>query len=132
MTKNRTMTVSDTEADRSIESLETGPIVPMSAPLCGVVLSGKRAADATAPMSPDISLAEMRLLQAIITHPMRPSTEYAKLAGMSPNTLRKARIALVDRGLIGESKLETAGRGRAAIVLEPLERAQQLVADPEE
>ena len=60
---------------------------------------------------------------------MQRSSEYAKLAGMSPNTVGKARIILIKKSLIREHKLESGGRGRAAILLEPLEAAKKLLAE---
>ena len=46
----------------------------------------------------DLSFSELKLLQAIINNPMLPSSHYVKLAGISPNTLRKLRPVLINKG----------------------------------
>ena len=75
-----------------------------------------------------LSLSEFKLLEAIINNPMLPSSHYVKLAGISPNTLRKLRPVLIKKGFIKEHELQTSSRGRTKRIWEPLEAAKQAVA----
>ena len=79
-----------------------------------------------------LSASELKLVLAVVHHPMRPSSEYIKLAGISPNTLGKIRPSLVEKGFIRENKLETGGRGRSTILIEPLQPAKEAAAGREE
>lgn len=131
--KTEDKAVTNKEADASIESLEVGNVVPAcdfphfcDVPMAGIDQTG------SAINSTQVRPAELRFLRAVVDHPMRRSSEYSKLAGISPNTLQKIRPGLVERGFIRENKLETSSRGRAAVLLEPLEPARQLVGNREE
>lgn len=126
---DKLMIVSDNEADRSVESLVTGRLVPAT----GFELSHETSRT-TGAMVEDraktaASAAELRLLRAIVDHPLRRSSEYPKLARISPNTFQKLREALVSRGLVKERKLESGGRrGRSTLMLEPLDAARELLS----
>ncbi len=122
--------VSDQQADASLQTLVTGPVVRAtdiaedsdSRELrCGGV-PGSSPADSLSPTA-------LRLLRAVVEKPMLRSSEYAKLAGMSPNAAGKVRPVLIEKGLIREHKLESSKRGRAAILLEALEAAKKLLAE---
>ena len=120
--------VTNVEADQSAASLEAGSIVPAREFLTWA----ETTLDQSAPGLKDgtcggLNSAELRFLRAVVEHPMQASSEYAKLAGVSPNTLRKIRPALVEKGFIRENRLDRNSRGRTAILLEPLEPARQLV-----
>jgi len=127
MTEKLTI-VPDAEADRSLESLVTGPLVPATGyeQFC----PSKHTTNATSPKlnKCGASAAELRLLKAIVSHPLRPSSEYPKLARISPNTFQKLRPGLISRGLVKERKLESGGRrGRSCLLLEPLDAARELL-----
>jgi len=128
--ENKDKVVTDSEADVSIESLNTGNMVPAQEFSSGYEIhKGKTSIRKNDSNSNKLTSTELKLLRAIVEHPMRRSSEYAKLAGISPNTLLKIRPSLIKRGFIRENKLETSNRGRSAILLEPLEPAEQLVAN---
>lgn len=128
--KNKYKVVTDREADSSIESLKTGNVVPAQEFFgCYDIDKAKTNITKNGSSSNQLTSAELKLLRTIVEHPMRRSSEYAKLAGISPNTLLKIRPSLIKRGFIRENKLETSSRGRSAILLEPLESAKQLVAN---
>jgi hypothetical protein len=125
---NRQRGVSDAEADKSLESLVTGPLVPAT----GFERFGETEeppAKVTDPAKTASSDAELKLLRAIVDNPLRPSSEYPGLAHISPNTFQKLRAALINRGLIRERKLETGDRrGRSTLLLEPLDAARELLS----
>ena len=77
----------------------------------------------------DVSGAELRYISAVVSNPGRPSSALAKLARMSPKRAQGIRRRLVERGYLREHNVSTGKRGRAAIVLEPLEPALQLVRE---
>ena len=75
----------------------------------------------------DHSDADLRYLQAVINNPGTPSSALAKLARMSPTRAKAIPSRLVELGYVREHRVSTGKRGRAAIILEPLEPALQLV-----
>ncbi len=79
--------------------------------------------------SGDVSDAELRYIQAVVDNPGKPSSMLPKLARISPKRAQKIRRRLVERGYLREHRVGTGRRGRAAIVLEPLEPALQAVQD---
>ena len=74
--------------------------------------------------SPQFSDAEVRFVRAVVESPGRPSSHYAKLAGMSGKRAIQVRTRLVELGVLREHLVATSTRGRRAIVLEPLEKAE--------
>lgn len=125
---NEFVFVSDEEADQSLQSLVTGPVVPAGG--WEQSQGTKQAVKAETVKSGQAQLteAELRLLRAINEHPLQPSSEYPKLARISPNTFQKLRPALIDRGLVQERKLESGGRrGRSTLLLEPLDASRELL-----
>ena len=126
---DESMLVSDEEADRSLASLVTRPVVP-AAEWQQWPQTGRATKAAITPSgAADLSEAELRLLRAIVEHPLEPSSEYPSLAHISPNSFQKLRPALIDRGLVREHKLESGGRrGRSTLMLEPLDAARELLA----
>jgi len=76
----------------------------------------------TAAMKPSMFDNEQEFLfcKAIADHPMRASSIYPKLAGISSKTATKVRQQLVSKGFIGEHTLDSGGRGRSSILLEVL------------
>ncbi|RKY07133.1 MAG: hypothetical protein DRP56_06250, partial [Planctomycetota bacterium] len=71
--------------------------------------------------------SEYRLLKAIIDNPMLSSSQYVKLAKISPNTLSKLRPGFIQRGFIREHEVDSGKRGRSKRVLEPLETGVKAV-----
>jgi len=131
--KNQDGAVTNGEADASIESLKAGNVVPAREFFDSYDIGKAGIAPTGGGSNPSqVIPIELKLLRVVVGHPMRRSSEYAKLAGISPNTLLKIRPGLVERGFIRENKQETHNRGRAAILLEPLESARQLVESFEE
>ncbi len=65
------------------------------------------------------------MLKAIVEHPLLPSSKYVKLAKISPNTLRKLRPELIQKGFIREHEVDSSGRGRSKRVWEPLDEAKK-------
>ncbi len=63
---------------------------------------------------------EFRLLKAVIEAPLRPSSRYPKLAGISTKTAVILRRRLVEKGYLRERTLDTGRRGRSTILLEVL------------
>lgn len=70
------------------------------------------------PCSGALSGAEARFLRAIVNHPALSSSQYPRLAGVSPRRGLQIREDLADRGYIRIHQVNRAGRGRDARVLE--------------
>jgi len=111
--------VSDKEADQTLTSLSHFKVDPVefthwsAKPRIEVPCRQTQAATLTD--------SEYRLLKAIVDNPMLPSSQYVKLAKISPNTLSKLRPDLIQRGLIREHQVDSGKRGRTKRVWEPLE-----------
>ncbi len=75
------------------------------------------------------SEAEMRYLRAVVENPGKPSSVYPKLAQMGSRRALKIRGSLCDLGYLRQYEVATGGRGRNAIVIEPLEPGRALVTD---
>lgn len=76
--------------------------------------------------------AERRLLVAVVQQPGRKSSEYARLATLNGERAAKARERLVELGYLREHRVATGGRGRDAIVLQPLSAAYDAVGEVED
>ncbi len=63
---------------------------------------------------------EYRFCKAVVSHPLRPSSAYPRLAGLSPKTAQPIRRRLVSLQFIREQPLDVGSRGRTALLLEPL------------
>ena len=74
---------------------------------------------------------EYRFCKAVEDHPLQPSSRYTKLAGISSKTAVKLRQALVAKGFIREQTVDSGGRGRSTILLEPLEAGRAALAEHE-
>ena len=133
--KHETRPITDAEVDRSTKILDHLCLTPVPvASDWADEPQSQKPSQAPAPTpsgapQPHLTAAEHRLVHAVVEAPMRRSTEYVKLARMSPNKLQTTRSSLIERGFIREHLLESAGRGRPAKVLEPLEPAMQLVRE---
>jgi len=129
--KSQIDTVTDEEADRSIEDLDAGDIVPAAiANRDGIEIpheDQKTDTQKTSVTSEELTPAEFKLVSAVVESPMRVSSDYVKLAGISPNTLRKLRPILIEKGLIKEHCSEGSVRGRTARRWEPLDAARLAV-----
>lgn len=125
-TNNLHKVVTDREADESLKPLD-GLHVEVATEFFNKTMMPD-AVGQQGCRSDILSPSELRLVQAVVKNPMRPSGEYPKLARISPNTFQKVRPGLVDKGFIREHRLESGGRGRNTILLEPLEAAIELVS----
>ena len=63
---------------------------------------------------------EYRFCEAVVQHPMQPSSAYPKLAGIATKSAKRIREKLIARQLIREHSLDTGRRGRSSILLEAL------------
>ncbi len=122
--------VTDCEADESLKSLAKGELVKAVefSQSCRGSLTGSDIVfcDRTSKTADDV---EIRLLRTIIEHPMQPSSQYSKLAGISPNTFNNIRPILKDKELISEHKLQANTRGRSTILLGPTEQGKKYLSD---
>jgi hypothetical protein len=90
--------------------------------------TAKLAAEPVAePSMPSLNDFEIRYLRAVVGNPGRPSSAYAKLAGMSSRRAQGIRQRLVEAGYLCQHAVANNRRGRDSIVLEPLEPARQAV-----
>ena len=76
---------------------------------------------------------EFRFCQAVVDQPMQPSSSYSSLAKVSPKSVKQIREQLIFKKYIKEHILDSGGRGRSTILLEPLpagiEAVQQYLGD---
>ena len=127
--------ISDQQADDSLKSLADLDLYPVeftswSAVPCVAKEDRRDEEDHKDSDTEQVQLtdSELRLLTAIVNHPMLSSSQYVKLAKVSPNTLRKLRPVLMEKGLIKEHIMDSTGRGRSKRIWEPLETAKKIVA----
>jgi hypothetical protein len=72
---------------------------------------------------------EYRFCRAVIEHPFEPSSSYAKLAGISSKIAGPIRKRLVSVGYLREHAVDSARRGRSAVLLELLPAGVAAVAE---
>ena len=128
--RNRGKPVTDKEADDSLKALETLNVdVAVEFWNCSVLSETNGAPSAGRKHHPDgLTASERKLVTAVVNNGMRPSSEYPRLAGISPNTFQKIRPVLIEKGMIREHKLQSKTRGRATILLEALPAALELIS----
>lgn len=128
--EEKNIIVTDCEADESLKSLATGKLVQAVefSQSCRGNLTGNNTISCNS-SSKTADGVEIKLLRAIIEHPMQPSSDYSKLAGISPNTFKKIRPILKDKELISENKLQANTRGRSTILLGPTELGKKILSD---
>ncbi len=80
------------------------------------------------PSQDNLTRIEERYLRAVLQKPGQPSSAYAALTGIGTHQAIKARKRLVVSGFLREHRLQTAARGRASVVLEPLPAASAWIA----
>ena len=78
------------------------------------------------------SQQEYLFCKAVVDHPMQPSSSYPKLAGISSKSAKLIRETLLAKKFIRTHSLDTGGRGRSAILLEPLETGMAAVQQYQE
>ncbi len=71
---------------------------------------------------------EYLFCKAVVDNPMKASSEYPKLAGISPNKAKDVREQLIAMNFIREHSLETGAKGRSTILLEAMPAGIQAVA----
>jgi len=111
--------VTETEVAESLKPLEA---LPTLAATEYAHWTPHHLVEVSTPPAPEPALDEaaLRFLQAVIDHPGKPSSEYARLAGMSGARAAALRDDLVAQGFLRQHTVATGARGRSAIVLEPL------------
>jgi hypothetical protein len=123
--------VTDSQADQSLAILDKFDTEKME--LTNWPASGCVIADNTTVSKNQIDFqltdSELRLLKAIVDNPMLPSSDYVKLARISPNTLAKCRPILIQKGFIKEHLMDSGKRGRTKRIWEPMEFTRQVVMD---
>lgn len=118
--------ITDADVDATARTLDAGIVVPVAnfEELCREfryqLLPEQNGC------TPSFSESKRRLLKTVLKYPMRSSSEYVKLAGISPNTLAKLRKEFIDEGLIREHVVSN-NRGRPCHRWQPLEPAKKLV-----
>jgi len=116
--------VTDAEADESLMNLDTGTVERFTD--IASILNMDSACRPKHDGSPELDPTVQRVLMAIVQNPMLPSSQYPKLAGISPNTWQKLRPLFVEKGWIRQQRLQTGSRGRSTLLIEPLEAGIQL------
>jgi DNA-binding MarR family transcriptional regulator len=124
--------VTNEEADESLKSLASLKVVPAPefsnwSAMPSITINDLPQPKATS--SDSLTSAEIKLLEAIVRHPIQASSKYAELAGISPNTFKKVRPILKNKGLISEHKLQANTRGRSTILLGPTEEGKKYLSD---
>jgi hypothetical protein len=118
--------ITDADVDVTAKTLEAGIVVPVAnfEELCREfryqLLPEQNGC------TPSLSESKRRLLKTVVKYPMRSSSEYIKLAGISPNTLAKLRTEFVNEGLIREH-IVSNNHGRPSHRWQPLDLAKTLV-----
>jgi len=123
--------VTDHQADESLKSLDALDVEPVEFSnwsAVPVIEVNDNAVHKRQKVS-QLSDSEFRLLKAIVDNPMLPSSSYVKLARISPNTLKKFRPILIEKGFIAEHIVDSESRGRSKRVWEPLDAGKQAIAD---
>lgn len=123
--------VTDYQADESLKSLDDLDVEPVEfsswpAVEC-ITVKGEAIDDKQDTVQ--LTNSEFRLLKAIVDKPMLPSSNYVKLARISPNTLTRLRPILIAKGFIREHIMDSGNRGRSKRIWEPLDSAKQVVAN---
>ena len=117
--------VTDAEADESLMNFDTGQVEAFEmdiAPIPNMDSACRPRHDGSPELDPTIR----RVLMVIVQNPMLPSSQYPKLAGISPNTWQKLRPLFIEKGWIRQHSLQTGNRGRSTLMIEPLEAGIQL------
>ena len=112
-----------------LEELLALPVVP-AADHDGPVAEGQGPGVESVPVLD--SERAYRICKAIVDHPLRPSSEYPPLAGISPRTVQPIRARLVEAGLVREHTVESGGRGRPPVLLEALPAAIEAIRNYEQ
>jgi hypothetical protein len=120
--------VTDDEADASVNALSHLPLVRATEydrwdPFAAIHVDDNDASDVPGVLDD----AERRFLQAVIDNPKVKSSDYAAIANMGQRRALEVRRQLVARGYLREHQVATSATGRAAIVLEPLPGAYDVL-----
>lgn len=124
--------VSDEEADESLKNLAGLKVVPAPeflhwSRIPSITINCLPQSEAVS--SDGLTSVAIKLLRVIVEHPMQPSSQYPKLAGVSPNTFKKVRPILKEKGLISEYKMQANTRGRSTVLLAPTEQGKNFLSD---
>jgi len=75
---------------------------------------------------------EYQFCRAVVENPMQPSSKYPKLAGIKQSSAKPLRDQLIARKYIRQHSLDSGGKGRSSILLEPLPGGVEAVRKYEE
>ena len=75
---------------------------------------------------------EYQLCKAVVDNPMQPSSKYSKLAGIKQSSVKPLRDQLITRNYIRQHSMDSGGKGRSSILLEPLPEGVEAVRKYEE
>lgn len=122
--------VTDSQADETLKVLDSINVEPVEFSNWSAVerIEVKDNAVHKTQKVDQLTDSEFRLLKAIVENPMLPSSSYVKLARISPNTLKKLRPILIEKGFIAEHIMDSGNRGRSKRVWEPLDAGKQAIA----
>ena len=128
---NQMGVVSDHQADETLKSLDSLDVEPVEFSNWSAVerIEVKDNAVHKKQKAAQLTDSEFKLLKAIIENPMLPSSSYVKLARISPNTLKKLRPILIEKGFIAEHTVDSANRGRSRRLWEPTDAGKQAISD---
>jgi hypothetical protein len=133
--------VDDTEADASAAALDALPAVfaddyaawtPF--PIVEVQSTAENpSATTTTPVTPEATLApaDRSFLETVVENPGQPAGFYARRNGLSGKRAAAIRKRLLAAGLVRVRTLAAKGKGRPAIVLEPLPAAFVATGKPQ-
>ena len=124
--------VTDEEADESLKNLANLKVVPAPefshwSRIPSITINCLPQPEAA--NGDSLTSATIKLLRVIVEHPMQASSQYPKLAGIGPNTLKKVRPILKDKELISEYKIQANTRGRSTVLLGPTEQGKKYLGD---
>lgn len=125
--------VTDRQSDETLKALDSLDVEPVEFSNWSAVqrIEVKDHAVSKTPKANRLTDSEFRLLKAIIENPMLSSSSYVKLAGISPNTLKKLRPIMIEKGFIAEHIMDSGNRGRSKRVWQPLDAGKQAIIDNE-
>ena len=123
--------VTDKEADESLKLLLTGIVEPayeFFEPYSLGQINDNNPSTRKGSSNSRVDI-KIKILTVIAENQTLPSSEYPKLAGISPNTFQKLRRLLLEEGLISEHKLQMVGRGRSRLVLGLTKKGEKFLQD---
>jgi len=119
--------VDDDEAARSATALDSLPTVPAKEYEHWKPHHLIEVTTATPSTMPPLTEVELRYLRLVVAEPAKPSSYYAKKGSLNGAAAAAVRVKLVTLGFLREHSVATGRRGRTSIVLEPLDKAREVI-----